>query len=63
MTVFALKEGLRTQMIDLGNGLIMRWSSRDDADNVGDLLAEAFRVMNLPFNKCTARRLDWYPKR
>ncbi|KAF9326743.1 hypothetical protein BG006_009873 [Podila minutissima] len=32
-TVFALQEGLRTQRIDLGNGLIMRWSTRADADN------------------------------
>ncbi|KAF9209047.1 hypothetical protein BGZ59_010303 [Podila verticillata] len=43
MTVFGLKEGLRTQIIDLGNGLIMRWSTRDDANNVGELLAEAFQ--------------------
>ncbi|KAG0081200.1 hypothetical protein BGZ92_000337 [Podila epicladia] len=42
-TVFALQEGPRTQRIDLGNGLIMRWSTRADADNVGELLAEAFR--------------------
>ncbi|KAG0039502.1 hypothetical protein BGZ82_008013 [Podila clonocystis] len=42
-TVFALQEGPRTQRIDLGNGLIMRWSTRADANNVGELLAEAFR--------------------
>ncbi|KAG9326044.1 hypothetical protein KVV02_000755 [Mortierella alpina] len=43
MTVFALQEGPRTQRIDIGDGLIMRWSTKADADDVGALLSEAFR--------------------
>ncbi|KAI1300387.1 hypothetical protein EDD11_006211 [Mortierella claussenii] len=43
MTVFALQDGPRTQRIDLGDGLVMRWSTRADADDVGELLVEAFR--------------------
>ncbi|KAF9953557.1 hypothetical protein BGZ72_005340 [Mortierella alpina] len=43
MTVFALQEGPRTQRVDIGDGLVMRWSSKADADDVGTLLSEAFR--------------------
>ncbi|CAO3571926.1 unnamed protein product [Mortierella alpina] len=43
MTVFALHKGPRTQRIDIGDGLIMRWSTKADADDVGNLLSEAFR--------------------
>ncbi|KAF9290890.1 hypothetical protein BGZ68_005806 [Mortierella alpina] len=43
MTVFALQGGPRTQRIDIGDGLVMRWSTQADADDVGTLLSEAFR--------------------
>ncbi|KAF9895745.1 hypothetical protein BX616_008922, partial [Lobosporangium transversale] len=33
----------RSQRIDIGDGLVMRWSTREDADNVADCMAEAFR--------------------
>ncbi|KAF9178076.1 hypothetical protein BGZ51_008115 [Haplosporangium sp. Z 767] len=42
MTTISL-QAPRTQKIDIGDGLIMRWSTKDDADDVGTLLAEAFR--------------------
>ena len=32
------------QTIDLGNGLIMRWSTAADTDNLAKLLSESFRV-------------------
>ncbi|KAG0057453.1 hypothetical protein BGZ83_010021 [Gryganskiella cystojenkinii] len=34
---------MRPDRIDIGDGLIMRWSTRKDADNVAGLMAEAFR--------------------
>ncbi|KAF8974922.1 hypothetical protein BGZ46_009594 [Entomortierella lignicola] len=33
----------RDTRIDIGDGLIMRWSTRADAENVGDLIGDAFR--------------------
>ncbi|KAI1320492.1 hypothetical protein EDD11_000877 [Mortierella claussenii] len=33
----------RTERIDIGDGLVMRWSTRKDAQNVADCMAEAFR--------------------
>ncbi|KAF9361624.1 hypothetical protein BGX26_001124 [Mortierella sp. AD094] len=35
----------RHERIDIGDGLIMRWSTRDDAENVARCLAVAFRWM------------------
>ena len=35
---------MRPEKIDIGDGLIMRWSTKKDADNVAGLMAEAFRV-------------------
>lgn len=59
-TIFSLKPGPRPERIDIGDGLIMRWSTKADADNVGALLAEAFKVRteieNVVFGfKCMGR--------
>ncbi|KAF9163005.1 hypothetical protein DFQ26_003038 [Actinomortierella ambigua] len=35
----------RTQVIDIGDGLVMRWSTRADGKNIGRLLGEAFRFI------------------
>jgi hypothetical protein len=43
-TIFSLNPGPRPERIDISDGLIMRWSTKADADNVGALLAEAFKV-------------------
>ncbi|KAG0230764.1 hypothetical protein BGW41_002400 [Actinomortierella wolfii] len=35
----------RTQRIDIGDGLVMRWSTKADGENIGRLLGEAFRFI------------------
>ncbi|KAF9976172.1 hypothetical protein BGZ73_009026 [Actinomortierella ambigua] len=35
----------RTQVIDIGDGLKMRWSTKADGENIGRLLGEAFRFI------------------
>ncbi|GJJ76237.1 hypothetical protein EMPS_08596 [Entomortierella parvispora] len=37
------KSNKRPERIEIGDGLVMRWSTKEDAQNVADLLAEAFR--------------------
>ncbi|KAI1313027.1 hypothetical protein EDD11_002768 [Mortierella claussenii] len=37
----------RDKVVDIGDGLIMRWSTSADADNVADLVAEAFKWISL----------------
>ncbi|KAF9573624.1 hypothetical protein EC968_008261 [Mortierella alpina] len=59
MTVFALQEGPRTQRIDIGDGLVMRWSSKADADDVGTLLSEAFRRRLLRGNSAVMTEYDY----
>ena len=34
----------RPQRIDIGDGLVMRWSTQADAENVAGCLAEAYKV-------------------
>lgn len=34
----------RPERFDLGDGLVMRWSTKEDKDNIADCLADAFRV-------------------
>lgn len=34
----------RTRTIDLGDGLIMRWSTKDDSKHVQELVGDSFRV-------------------
>ncbi|KAF9959001.1 hypothetical protein BGZ72_010441 [Mortierella alpina] len=46
MTVLHYQTSQR-KTIDLGNGLIMRWSTNADTENVGNLIAEAFRWVPL----------------
>ncbi|KAG0049772.1 hypothetical protein BGZ83_005420 [Gryganskiella cystojenkinii] len=43
MTIFALKPGPRPERIDLGDGLIMRWSTQEDCENIGALCGKAFQ--------------------
>ncbi|KAF9157171.1 hypothetical protein DFQ26_009081 [Actinomortierella ambigua] len=45
MTVEA--PAVRTERIDLGDGLIMRWSTAADKDDIGELMAEGFRYRAL----------------
>jgi hypothetical protein len=33
--------------IDIGDGLVMRWSTKADTDNVVDLVSNSFRVMSI----------------
>ncbi|KAF9378815.1 hypothetical protein CPB97_009312 [Podila verticillata] len=33
----------RPERFDLGDGLVMRWSTKEDKDNIADCLADAFR--------------------
>ncbi|KAF9157170.1 hypothetical protein DFQ26_009080 [Actinomortierella ambigua] len=37
----------RTQTVDIGDGLIMRWSTKDDLEDIEEFLAEAFRWIAL----------------
>ncbi|KAF9572023.1 hypothetical protein EC968_010428 [Mortierella alpina] len=46
MTVLQYQTSQR-KTIDLGDGLIMRWSTTADTENVGNLLADAFRWVPL----------------
>ncbi|CAO3569685.1 unnamed protein product [Mortierella alpina] len=46
MTVLQYQTSQRST-IDLGDGLIMRWSTNADTENVGNLIAEAFRWVPL----------------
>lgn len=34
----------RPQRIDIGDGLLMRWSTQADAENIAGCLAEVFKV-------------------
>ncbi|KAG0356122.1 hypothetical protein BC939DRAFT_445776 [Gamsiella multidivaricata] len=36
----------RDRTVDLGDGLIMRWSTKADSDNVAELMGEAFRWLS-----------------
>ncbi|KAF9949020.1 hypothetical protein BGZ72_009101 [Mortierella alpina] len=47
LSTVTLRKEPRTQRIDLGDGLIMRWSTYADKDNVGDCLAESFKYYQL----------------
>ncbi|KAG0205534.1 hypothetical protein BGX28_002833 [Mortierella sp. GBA30] len=47
LSTTSLREEPRPQRIDLGDGLIMRWSTRADKDNVADCLAESFKYYQL----------------
>ncbi|KAF9978804.1 hypothetical protein BGZ73_000073 [Actinomortierella ambigua] len=37
----------RTQTIDIGDGLVMRWSTKDDMEDIEEFLGEAFRWIEL----------------
>ncbi|KAG0291904.1 hypothetical protein BGZ96_004705 [Linnemannia gamsii] len=39
----SVQKAQRSERIDIGDGLVMRWSTRDDADNIADCMALAFR--------------------
>lgn len=38
----------KRKTIDMGDGLIMRWSTKVDTDNVADLVSNCFRVCRGP---------------
>lgn len=40
----------RPERFDLGDGLVMRWSTTEDKDNIADCLADAFRVKSLSYS-------------
>jgi len=44
----------RSERIDIGDGLIMRWSTKADAKNIADCMAECFKV--LVFSLSPSRR-------
>lgn len=44
MSTFFAQAMPRNHTVDLGDGLVMRWSSKDDMDNVVTLIGESFRV-------------------
>lgn len=57
----------KQQVIDIGGGLSMRWSTSADAENVAELVGDAFRVregarscsrFNLPCLSCRASLLS-----
>jgi hypothetical protein len=35
----------RPERVDLDDGIILRWSTQDDTENIADCMAEAFRVI------------------
>ncbi|KAG0349415.1 hypothetical protein BG004_006444, partial [Podila humilis] len=43
MTQDIATEPTRSERIDIGDGLLMRWSTKDDVQNIADTLAECFR--------------------
>ncbi|CAO3567937.1 unnamed protein product [Mortierella alpina] len=47
LSTVTLRKEPRTQRIDLGDGLIMRWSTCADKNNVGDCLAESFKYYQI----------------
>jgi hypothetical protein len=40
-----VQKAQRSERIDIGDGLVMRWSISNDADNIADCMALAFRVI------------------
>lgn len=37
---------MRPDRIDIGDGLLLRWSTKEDEANVADLMADIFKVGN-----------------
>ena len=53
------KSNMRPERIEIEDGLVMRWSIKEDANNIAELLAEAFRVGRTgPFLQNTAIPLN-----
>ncbi|KAF9190975.1 hypothetical protein BGZ51_007993 [Haplosporangium sp. Z 767] len=48
----------RLDRIDIGDGLLMRWSTRADAENVAQFMAEAFRKRMLRGNSAVMTEYD-----
>ncbi|KAF9290821.1 hypothetical protein BGZ88_007178 [Linnemannia elongata] len=46
-SIFNRQVVLRPERIDLGNGLVMRWSTADDKDAVAECLASSFQFENM----------------